>query len=378
MKSKSILSTMLILACTFSMHVNAQLEVQTSGNVKASKSLSVGTTPENDIALNVYKVVPYNTTTTYGIKSKVTMPPSYNVNYSLYGIYGSVDGHEATTIQSPQPIIGVYGRARKNENLAMLSAGVAGITNWRSGVGVYGGINEVTSFLPADALYAGYFAGTTKVNGTLFATSISTTSDERQKENIQNIPSSLSGNFNMLRPVSYTLRQDSLWKYDTNAKELQGVHYGLLAQELQKIYPELVYEREGLLSINYIELIPLLIMKVQELSKELEELKQVNAGPIYKQVPAHNTLSKQAVLYQNVPNPFTVDTKIAYHLPKNTRTATLYIYNMSGLQVADYPIMSFGEGAVIVAGGALEAGMYLYSLIADGQIVDTKRMVLKK
>lgn len=51
---------------------------------------------------------------------------------------------------------------------------------------------------------------------------------------------------------------------------------------------------------------------------------------------------------------------------------------MNGLQVAEYPITSYGVGSVVVNGGYLEAGMYLYSLIADGQVVDTKRMILLK
>ena len=51
---------------------------------------------------------------------------------------------------------------------------------------------------------------------------------------------------------------------------------------------------------------------------------------------------------------------------------------MNGSQVAEYPIFSFGEGCVIVSANALDAGMYLYSLIADGQIIDTKRMILTK
>ncbi len=51
----------------------------------------------------------------------------------------------------------------------------------------------------------------------------------------------------------------------------------MIAQDVQKVFPELVYERDNKLSINYIELIPLLIKTIQELSTEVEELKkQVN------------------------------------------------------------------------------------------------------
>lgn len=52
-------------------------------------------------------------------------------------------------------------------------------------------------------------------------------------------------------------------------------HYGLLAQDVQKLFPDLVKENgDGYLSVNYIELIPLLIQAVQELSGEVEELKK--------------------------------------------------------------------------------------------------------
>lgn len=46
---------------------------------------------------------------------------------------------------------------------------------------------------------------------------------------------------------------------------------------VKKIFPNIVYERADKFSINYTELIPLLIKTVQELYKEVEELKkQVN------------------------------------------------------------------------------------------------------
>ena len=203
------------------------------------------------------------------------MPPGYNVNYSLFGIYASVDGHNATIIHSPQPIIGVYGYARKNVDLAVLSAGVAGIAHWRSGVGVYGGINSPVSAIPADALYAGYFNGTTKVNGTLLTNMLVLHGDTINVNNARSIPTDAANSLTQLHPVSYSFKPDSTLKYDEKLqREMEGTHYGLIAQEVQKVLPELVYEREGSLSINYIEMIPLLIMKVQELSSELEAIKK--------------------------------------------------------------------------------------------------------
>ena len=52
---------------------------------------------------------------------------------------------------------------------------------------------------------------------------------------------------------------------------------GLLAQDIQKIFPELVNESgddQGILSINYQGLVPILINAIKEQQKELKELKE--------------------------------------------------------------------------------------------------------
>ena len=378
----------LIAACTISLNVQAQLEVQTSGNVVASKNLKVdqnvaiGTTVDNNASLKIdhrsTSQYPY-----YGIWTRIRANSSLPYA-SIYGISSFADASSAT-VDYPNitQIVGVFGKASKPAEIyTRFSAGVAGVANYYHGIGVYGAIGGSDVQLPTSsfgAAYAGYFSGTVNVNGTVIATDFSTTSDLRQKENVQKIESSFADNIRLLNPVSYTLKQDTAWKYDVDAKELQNTHYGLIAQEVQKIYPELVYERGDKLSINYIELIPLLIMKVQELSSEVEALKATPKGKTlsYK----NNSTDEEtieAVLYQNNPNPFSIDTKIAYQLPLSTQSATLYVYNMNGLQVAEYPIFTFGEGSILVSAGTLDAGMYLYSLIADGQVIDTKRMILTK
>lgn len=58
-------------------------------------------------------------------------------------------------------------------------------------------------------------------------------------------------------------------------KELSSKsHYGLSAQELQTIYPDLVTEgQDGYLAVNYVELIPILIQSIQDLKRELDELR---------------------------------------------------------------------------------------------------------
>lgn len=63
-------------------------------------------------------------------------------------------------------------------------------------------------------------------------------------------------------------------------------------------------------------------------------------------------------------------------IPTAVETATVYIYDMNGLQISSYPIAGRGNTSLTIDGGTLKAGMYLYSLILDGSVADTKRMIL--
>ena len=56
------------------------------------------------------------------------------------------------------------------------------------------------------------------------------------------------------------------------ASDIDQKHYGFIAQDVQKLFPELVKEDgSGYLSVNYVELIPILVNAVQELSAKVEE-----------------------------------------------------------------------------------------------------------
>jgi hypothetical protein len=56
----------------------------------------------------------------------------------------------------------------------------------------------------------------------------------------------------------------------------------------------------------------------------------------------------------------------------------IYIYDLSGKQIDQYLVEGRGKTSVTISARSLDAGMYLYSLIADGNVVDTKRMILTK
>ena len=101
--------------------------------------------------------------------------------------------------------------------------------------------------------------------------SIINPSDLYLKENIKIIDSSLSDKLMNLRPTEFTFKDDK------NHKK----HYGFIAQEFENEYPELIASKpdqniKNLKSINYLEIIPLLVGKVQDLQKEIDELKKNN------------------------------------------------------------------------------------------------------
>ncbi|HBB49602.1 TPA: hypothetical protein DEQ22_01620 [Candidatus Nomurabacteria bacterium] len=86
-------------------------------------------------------------------------------------------------------------------------------------------------------------------------------SDERLKKDISNLDSGLA-QINQLRPVSYRLK---------NENENTMLSVGLLAQEVQPIFPKLVtIQPDGTLSLNYGGLTPVVIKAIQELSLNLD------------------------------------------------------------------------------------------------------------
>ena len=164
--------------------------------------------------------------------------------------------------------------------------------------------------------------------------------------------------------------------------DLPAVQYGLVAEQLKKVYPELVYEDiEGNVSINYIEMIPLLVQSISELSSELAELK----GTSKKKVKAQTTAIEETVedidqvrMDQNKPNPFSGSTVITLNVPETVKQANIFIYDLSGKQIQSVPVTERGETNITVYASGLSAGMYIYTLVVDGQVKVTRRMIVSE
>lgn len=127
-------------------------------------------------------------------------------------------------------------------------------------------LNNQSVLTPANATTSVYIKKDLIVGG-----SINNPSDFKLKENIEELNLSLCNDLLKLEPKQYT------YKADIDNK----IRYGLIAQELETFFPNLVtnvvIEEGGKIEehkvVNYIELIPILIVKIKDLQNQIDELK---------------------------------------------------------------------------------------------------------
>jgi hypothetical protein len=100
--------------------------------------------------------------------------------------------------------------------------------------------------------------------------SINTPSDISLKKNIYDLDIDFCNKIMQLHPKQYN--------YIDNPEK---THYGFIAQELENLLPNLVNNIDmtnnySIKTINYIEFIPLLLLKIQSMQKDIDELQKNN------------------------------------------------------------------------------------------------------
>jgi len=242
----------------------------------------------------------------------------------------------------------------------------------------------------------GYINGFESIYGhVVTAYYFATLSDETVKENIVNLGSTLD-KIVQLRGVRYDLKSELFKTANEKIKASQIAEgkdqIGFLAQELKDIFPELVrYDSlRNQYGVMYDRMVPILVEAMKEQQSQIDALKNQVAAI---EVNCCNSSLKSASiatgtttdlaenkvqLDQNIPNPFSKETKIGCFVPEGSGASVLYIYNMNGTQLQQYSINGKGKQTVTINGNSFQPGMYLYALVIDGTEVDTKRMILTK
>lgn len=154
--------------------------------------------------------------------------------------------------------------------------GVANVTGTGTRYGVYGhAANGTTN-------YAGYFAGNVYVSGTF-----TNPSDIRLKNNITPLKGSLA-KLLRINGVTFIWKTNSEIKTAINAKEQSkgiekfnfpnGMQIGLIAQEVETVFPELVQtDEDGIKSVDYVKLVPVLIESIKDQQEQITSLQdQIN------------------------------------------------------------------------------------------------------
>jgi hypothetical protein len=114
-------------------------------------------------------------------------------------------------------------------------------------------------------------AATVYIKGDLFVGgTINNPSDFYLKDNIEELCLTLTDNLMNLVPKKYTYKDD----------QKQKLHYGFIAQEVEEHFPALVNtvsttvndEEVTIKSVNYLEMVPLLLLKTKDLQKQIDSL----------------------------------------------------------------------------------------------------------
>lgn len=263
-------------------------------------------------------------------------------------------------------------------------------------IGVYGEVCNKRG-------WAGYFNGITYCTAGVW-----TSSDSKIKKNVEPISNAL-GIIDQLQPK----------KYQYNTAVYPGLNlpddvdnYGVIAQDLEKVLPALVkttpvpgadgkgLSGETIKTVNYTELIPILIQAVKEQQQTINTLKAENEA--YKKTieerlnqlqqsinnicengcGGNNTKATDGgaakdQLYQSVPNPADSKTMISYTLVRNYENAQIVISDMNGRAVQTIDLQATaGNGNVTVDLSTFSAQQYIYSLYVNGRSVDSKKMMI--
>lgn len=244
-----------------------------------------------------------------------------------------------------------------------------------------------------------------------------TVSDGRFKNNVSEKDVKGIEFIKLLRPVVYNFETKKLQEFLTKnmpdsirKKYLEGDfgpstairQSGFIAQEVEKAAKEAGYNFNGVhapenendnYSISYSQFVVPLVKGMQEQQQMIEaqqtqinELKALlkassdNATETSKSIGAITLNDSQVIiLEQNVPNPFAEQTSIAYTLTDGVQKAQILFYNNEGKLINSSELKAtLGKGQLNVFASDLSNGIYSYTLVVDGKVIETKRMIKTK
>ena len=245
------------------------------------------------------------------------------------------------------------------------------------------------------------------------------TSDKRWKSDIQK--SNLGLDFvSKLNPVSFIHNHNGSRKRE----------YGFIAQELEESLLTsgatdngiISRDDKGMYGVRYNDLLAPLVNAIQELDLKIQQLEnlKIENGELEKEIssqqkqidelrtrmdaqyenedkglnnaepenPQHQIQSivlsgmDNPYLGQNTPNPFSDATRIEYYIPESLfcgkATCRVIFYDQLGRTIQEAVITDSGFGTINVSTTNLARGVFTYSLLVNGEVIDVKKMVFDR
>jgi hypothetical protein len=318
-----------------------------------------------------------------------------------FGVWGQCQTQDANSVN-----VGVMGRGVNGSNgePALVNIGVHGRAECSGGggggtkfnCGVYGTNGNCTDSTGTGGPYptgsfAGYFGGNVLVTGNVWALS-----DERLKENIKPIER-ITDRLGKVKTYSYNFKQGTGLALPNGS-----IEYGVLAQQLETVFPELVQsvnvikqkedsyrDIETVKSVEYGGFIPLLIQANNELNEKLQSLDPekiaASLAALKEKIAALEKNLESAAVGQNkdldsylnaYPNPTTSEMTIDVKR-LNCNNCVLMITDLSGKLVRQYEIRSTEEKFRLSAND-FQSGVYQCNLIADGKVASGIKIAFTK
>ncbi len=240
-----------------------------------------------------------------------------------------------------------------------------------------------------------------QVNGNIVAHDYFTYSDSNVKKDIMPLDMNYGlAAINQLKPVKYKYKDNFISTEIPDSKDQNKIatsneqksqsfienstRYGLLAQELKTVLPDMVSQVGEFETINYVSLVPVLIKGIQEQSKLIEDqdrkiqiLREEIENLKGSNIAMEMNMTK---IYQIAPNPFKDKTYIAYIIEEklNFNDAKIEIRDVQSKLIASYDLSSKQRyGKVEFVPKSANIGSYICALRIDGQIKDSKIILLE-
>lgn len=376
-----------------------------NGNGNALYQLYAFNSDNTDMATSIFGEKSLNTAAAshgYGLYGKLNNG-SGTYGYGVLGISydGSAGGGRA------YGIYGIAGNATSGYNY-----GVYGILSGsNNGAGIYATISANGDY-NVPGVYAAFFNGNIRTTDDTpekpTGNSWTSASDGRLKKNIVDFKDGLNI-IRRIRPVNYEMNGIGGFK--------TGLPYvGIVAQEVQQIAPYCIgktriflknHEKAAfandiiesikddstseskyvaeILNYNPDGLFYAMINSIKQLDSIVTDLnnkleKQQNGKPDEQGKRGFQIklelANKEAILYQNEPNPFSNSTIIRYFIPDGVSGIyQIAFFDLYGKEIKKVEIHEVGFGALDLNTVNLSNGIYSYSLLLNGQPMETRKMI---